>query len=170
MASRVCNARVESPSARFLGLALGTYYFVGEEGDAAATLRGLDQEPVGSITLREKRGRREILEHVLAELQAATRPDRRSLADAYYLLGQANYYEDEKSAAGAYFEKALPLFRKLGDRLGEANALLSMGRLARATGDETRMTASLRQVELIYESIGLKDWARQARELGRAAR
>ena len=45
-----------------------------------------------------------------------------------------------------------------------------MGRLARQTGDETQMKASLRQAESIYESIGLKDFARRARELGLAAR
>ena len=64
----------------------------------------------------------------------------------------------------------LPIHRQIGDRLGEANALLSMGRLARETDDKAQMQASLRQAESIYESIGLKDWARRARELGRATR
>ena len=42
--------------------------------------------------------------------------DDRLLADTYYLLGQANYYEDRDSQAAQYFEKALPLLRELGDK------------------------------------------------------
>ena len=134
----------------------GTYYFVGEEGDAAETLRGLDEEPTGSITLREKRGRREILEHVLAELQAAARPDPRSLADTYYLLGQANYYEDEINAAGAYFEKALPLFRKLEDRRGEADAIKSLGDVALSQDRYEQAAESYQQALPIYRQIGAR--------------
>ena len=132
----------------------GTYYFVGGEGDAAETLRGLDEEPVSSVTLRQKRGRREILEHVLAELRAAARPDPRSLADTYYLLGQANYYEDEKNTAGAYFEKALPLFRNLEDRRGEANAIQSLGDVARRQARYEQAAESYEQALPIYRQIG----------------
>ena len=150
---------------------LGTYYFVGEEGDAAETLRGLDEEPVSSVTLREKRGRREILEHVLAELQAAAQPDSRSLADACYLLGQANYYEDEKSAAGTYFEKALPLFRKLDDRRGEANAVLSLGDVALSQARYEQAAESYEQALPIYRQIGARlGEANAIRSLGDVAR
>ena len=78
--------------------------------------------------------------------------------------------QDRYEQAAERYEQALPIYRQIGDRLGEANALLSMGRLARETGDETQMKASLRQAESIYESIGLKDWARRARELGLRSR
>ena len=149
----------------------GTYYFVGEEGDAAETLRGLDQEPVSSITLREKLGRREILEHVLAELQAAARPDPRSLADTYYLLGQANYYEDEKNAAGAYFEKALPLFRSLEDRRGEANAIQSLGDVALSQDRYEQAAERYQQALPIFRQIGDRlGEANAIRSLGDVAR
>jgi tetratricopeptide (TPR) repeat protein len=71
---------------------------------------------------------------------------------------QARYEE-----ARERYEAALPVYRQIGARLGEANTLLSLGRLNRATGDEAKARAALKQAADIYEAIGLEEWAQRAR-------
>ena len=58
----------------------------------------------------------------------------------------------------------LPIYRQIGDRRGEANCLLSIGRLARGAGDTATMRTAYEEAERIYTSIGLDDRARRAHE------
>ena len=134
----------------------GTYHFVGQEGDAGETLQQLPGADVWNIDLREKRERREILEHLEAELSASGHSDDRLLADTYYLLGQANYYEDRDSQAAQYFEKALPLLRELGDKRGEANCIRRSGDVALQQGRHEQAEASYKQALPIYREIGAR--------------
>ena len=84
-------------------------------------------------------------------------------ANCVQSLGGLALQQDRYEEAGRLYQQALPMHRQIGDRLGEANCL-SMGRLARATGDTATMRTTYKEAERIYTSIGLDEWARRAHE------
>jgi tetratricopeptide (TPR) repeat protein len=108
----------------------GTYYFIGEEEDARQTLGRLEEGFGWSLSLREKRERREILQHVLAELEKSGQPDSRVLAKVLERLGNAAHFEGESAGSEGYYPKALGVYRQLGDKLGEANCVQALGEVA----------------------------------------
>jgi len=57
------------------------------------------------------------------------------------------------------YREALPIYRQIGARLGEANTLLSFGRLRRAQGQWSEARANLIEAERIYRTIGVDRWA-----------
>lgn len=109
----------------------GIYHFIGESEDARATLRTVQEDFDWSLGLREKRERREILQHILAELEKSRQRDPGSLATVLRLLGDAASFEGVQTNAAGFYERALGCYRKLGDRLGEANCVKSLGDVAR---------------------------------------
>ncbi|MGH8932250.1 MAG: tetratricopeptide repeat protein, partial [Egibacteraceae bacterium] len=60
--------------------------------------------------------------------------------------------------ASERYEQALPIYRQIGDRLGEANTLVSRGRLAIASGQRARAVSEMTEAIRIYRSIGLNQW------------
>jgi len=85
-------------------------------------------------------------------------------ANAIKGLGEVARLEDRYEGAAGRYERALALYRQIqiGDRLGEANTLLTQGRLARAMGELDRARAAYREAERIYRAIGRDRDAEQA--------
>ncbi|MGH3869457.1 MAG: tetratricopeptide repeat protein, partial [Pseudonocardiaceae bacterium] len=69
-------------------------------------------------------------------------------------LQQARYEE-----AAERYEQALPVYRQIGDRLGEANTLVSRARLAIITGERADAGSEMAKAIDIYTAIGLTKWA-----------
>ena len=86
----------------------------------------------------------------------------RARGDAARMLSR---YEE----AEGRFGEALAVYRQIGDRLGEAGALLSWSRLRRMQGAGAEAVADLDEAARIYDAIGLSRWADiasgEAREL-----
>ncbi len=88
--------------------------------------------------------------------QLHTLPDRRAEADALNYLGQA--LENTSPAdARLQYEKALAMFRSVGDRRGESSALYNMGRLSAANGDVESAVEFLNRSLAIRREIGVFD-------------
>jgi tetratricopeptide (TPR) repeat protein len=60
----------------------------------------------------------------------------------------------EYAAARERYEEALPIYRAIGDRLGEANALLSLGDLTRKEDRYSQAWDFYEQVLSFYRTIG----------------
>lgn len=69
-------------------------------------------------------------------------------------------YDDAQRA----YEQALPIYRQIGDRLGEAGALWSQARLASARKRPAEASALFAEAERIYAAIGLGGSAARVRE------
>ncbi len=82
-------------------------------------------------------------ERVLQQSTSAAAPAR-----AKVLYG-AGRFQSDGGRANALIEQALALWRELGDKLGMADALLNLGRVARAQGDYERSG------KLLQESLAL---------------
>jgi tetratricopeptide (TPR) repeat protein len=64
------------------------------------------------------------------------------------------YLTDDYSAAAASLVQALALYRELGDRLGEADALLGLGIAQLPAGDYAAADAYLVQALALYRELG----------------
>lgn len=58
------------------------------------------------------------------------------------------------SLSGIILDQAIELYRATGDRLGEANTLLMLGRLTRKTGNTEQALSYLRQATESFKTIG----------------
>jgi len=83
------------------------------------------------------------LERMLQQSTSAAAPAR---AKALYGAGR---FQSDRGQANALIERALALWRELGDKLGMADALLNLGRVARLQGDYERSE------KLVQESLAL---------------
>jgi tetratricopeptide (TPR) repeat protein len=61
---------------------------------------------------------------------------------------------DDLAGARASYEKALPIYREIEARLGEANVLASLGLLALAEGNEVEADRLLETATAINQAIG----------------
>jgi tetratricopeptide (TPR) repeat protein len=78
-------------------------------------------------------------------------------------IGDVQNFRKEMDAALASYEQALQLFRAVGDRLGEANVLLSVGKMALSIGDEEHGVEYLEQATQLYEAIGAQSGSANVR-------
>ncbi|MFC1465702.1 MAG: tetratricopeptide repeat protein [Candidatus Brachytrichaceae bacterium NZ_4S206] len=67
-------------------------------------------------------------------------------------IGDLQQFRDERDAALASYAQALDLFRKIGDRLGEANVYLAIGRAQREAELFERAIALYRQIGDAYST------------------
>ncbi|MGH8478073.1 MAG: tetratricopeptide repeat protein [Gammaproteobacteria bacterium] len=146
----------------------GVYHFEGTGEEARATLAEQEAGYDWSLGLKDKRERKEVLLQVLAELEPAGAS--RELAEVLYLLARAAGFEGDGAAQAQYLERALSLYREIGDRLGEADCIQSLGdvalRRARYKEAESRYQAAL----AIYREIGaLIEQANSSKALGDVA-
>jgi hypothetical protein len=67
--------------------------------------------------------------------------------------------QDRYEEAAERYDQALPIYRQIGDRLGEANTLVSRARLAIITGERADAGSEMAKAIHIYTAIGLTKWA-----------
>ncbi|GAA1952184.1 ATP-binding protein [Kitasatospora viridis] len=92
-----------------------------------------------------------------------------SVANALMAIGRNRHMSDVTDAADTY-RRALVIYRRLGDRLGEANALHELGRLLYLQGDLDGVAELNQQALTIYRELGdLRGQAGALRELGNRA-
>lgn len=98
----------------------------------------------------------------------------RARAESLQNMAAALLWEGEAVRARAMLDEALDLFRAVGDRLGEANTFLALGRLARSQGDLEEARARGEAALAIYRTqaspwntaLALWDLARLERAAG----
>jgi hypothetical protein len=105
----------------------GTYHFIGDDEDARQTADRLTDGFGWSLTLREKRARAELIRHALNETS-----DPATLARLHQIAGAADSFEGDQAEAQRHYQQALPLYRQIGDRRGEGDALTGLGDVARS--------------------------------------
>jgi tetratricopeptide (TPR) repeat protein len=113
----------------------GTYHFMGDERDAYETLQRMTVGFGWSLSLKEKRERRQILTHVLSEVETTQPSDSGTLARVCELLGQATNFEGEHALASQYLQRALLLNRQTSNRPGQARCLQYLGDAAWARAE-----------------------------------
>src|SRR5260370_41611832 len=84
----------------------GLCLFGGEEGDADASLGGIAKDFVWNLSHAEKRERRELLEHLLGELNASRDVNPERLARVHEVLGQAASFEGDTVGSSADLQEA----------------------------------------------------------------
>jgi hypothetical protein len=67
--------------------------------------------------------------------------------------------QDRYHEATERYDQALPIYRQIGNRLGEANTLVSRARLAFTTGEHADAVSVMTEAIHIYTVIGLTKWA-----------
>lgn len=75
-------------------------------------------------------------------------------ARAFFDMGLASSSLRDHAKAAAYFEQALALFRKLGERSREANTLGSLGNIHRRQGELEKAVQYYEQARLIQQEMG----------------
>jgi CHAT domain-containing protein len=111
---------------------------------------------LGRVKLRV--GRANEAERLLRESldQLHMLPDRRAEANALNYLGQA-LETRSRAEARIQYEKALAMFRSVGDRGGESSALYNLGRLSTANGEVESAIEFLNRSLAIRREIGVFD-------------
>lgn len=130
----------------------GVYHFEGAGEDARATLADQARDYAWSLSLKDKRERKEVLLQALAELEPTGAS--KELAEALFLLARAAGFEGDSSAQAQYLERALRLYREMGDRLGEANCIQSLGDAAKGRARYEEAEARYAQALPLYREIG----------------
>lgn len=133
----------------------GTYHFVGGSEDARQTVERLAEGFDWNLSLREKHERKEVLEHLLAEAESGAAGQAPAVMAALLSqLSEASRFEGNQNQRRRYLEQALPLYREIGHRLGEANCVKALGDVA-LRQDRYQDAASLFQQALpLYRQIG----------------
>jgi tetratricopeptide (TPR) repeat protein len=72
-------------------------------------------------------------------------------AECLFNLGLIAQTRSANAEARARFEQALPLYRKVGDVLGEANCISNLGEIAQAEGDQDKAREYYRRALEMYE-------------------
>jgi tetratricopeptide (TPR) repeat protein len=81
--------------------------------------------------------------------------DKQIVADAYYGLGDmADFISGDKAQAAALFEQALALYRELGDVVGSAKVLNSLGTLLADLEEYLRAMALCEESLALYRELG----------------
>ncbi|MDI1450514.1 tetratricopeptide repeat protein [Polyangium sp. 6x1] len=75
-------------------------------------------------------------------------------AEGLFWLGQSAYMRSDHDVARARDGQALPLFRKVGDVLGEANCIKSLGDIALRRSDHDAARARYEQALPLYQKVG----------------
>ncbi|MGQ0535560.1 MAG: ATP-binding protein [Methanobacteriota archaeon] len=75
-------------------------------------------------------------------------------AQIFFRLGKVQQFKDDTDAALASYNQALDLYKKVGDRLGEANTLHGIGEAQQLKGQAGAALASYTQALDLYKKIG----------------
>jgi tetratricopeptide (TPR) repeat protein len=83
-------------------------------------------------------------------------------AERHYRRGNQFYYGSESLAAREQYNTALPIYRAIGARLGEANCLWSLGDVLWNTGNHQAAREQYEQAIHVYDEIGSRQGAASA--------
>nr|MDQ3763060.1 tetratricopeptide repeat protein [Actinomycetota bacterium] len=108
----------------------GVYRFTGDRDDIKETLAGLGIDYDWSLKAGAKLERRAILEHLQAELDDRPDEDPALTVELLSLLARAASFEHDWATQQRLLAQALPVYRQIGDRLGEANVIKALGDVA----------------------------------------
>jgi tetratricopeptide (TPR) repeat protein len=75
-------------------------------------------------------------------------------AQTWRALGDLAYYRSDYDGARAQFERALPLYQRIGDVLGEANCIRSLGNIAMDRSDHDGARAQYERALPLYQQVG----------------
>ena len=141
-------------------LAVDRFVFAADGGRA---LNGARSARVGfARTDADYRRERSRLEELLADVGPGGRADVR--AELLGRLGDVARMQSRYEDADGLLREALVLYLTLGARLGEANTLMSIGRLAVAKGDGAEARDALSMSSSLYRSIGMDHWSTIAQQ------
>ncbi|MGQ0774948.1 MAG: tetratricopeptide repeat protein [Pseudonocardiales bacterium] len=132
----------------------GVYRFTGDRDDITETLAGLGIDYDWSLTAGSKLERREILEHLQAELDNQPDEDPALTVELLSLLAQAAAFESDWPTQQRLLTRALPIYRQIGARLGEANAIKALGDVALRQARYEDAAEYYGQALPIYRQIG----------------
>ncbi len=131
--------------------------------NAAAKLRGKPGSEAELVRYLQRAGEElydisnyGLAEEVLQEavtMQERLDPEARAMADALYYLGLVQYMLSYDTAA-EHLQKALPLYRRIGAVLGEANCIRSLGDIALARSQHEEARVRYEEALPLYRRIG----------------
>ena len=75
-------------------------------------------------------------------------------AKTWHALGDLAYYRSDHDGGRAQYERALPLYRQVGDVLGEANCIKGLGDIAWARSDHDGARAQYERALPLYRQAG----------------
>ena len=132
----------------------GVYRFTGDRGDIKETLAGLGIDYDWSLAVGSKLERREILEHLQAELDDQADEDPALTVELLSLLARSAAFESDRPTQQQLLTQALPIHREIGARLGEANAMQALGDVARMQARYEEAAEYYGQALPIHREIG----------------
>ena len=148
----------------------GVYRFRPEGGDIAETATEVASGISWGHTPEERREREMLLRELLEELDE-TGDDPAARVRLLTALGDAAGMQDRYTEAQQLYQQALPTYREIRDRLGEANTLLSLGDTARMQNRYAEAEQLNQQALPTYREIGSRvGGANTLKALGDTAR
>ncbi len=132
----------------------GVYRFTGDRDDIKETLAGLGIAYNWSLEAGSKLERREILDHLQAELDDRPDEDPAITVELLSLLAQAAAFEHDWPRQQQLLTQALPVYRQIGARLGEANAIQALGDVALQQARYEEAAERYEQALPVYRQIG----------------
>jgi tetratricopeptide (TPR) repeat protein len=132
----------------------GVYRFTGDRNDIKETLAGLGMDYDWSLEAGSKLERRAILDHLQAELDDRPDEDPAITVELLTLLAQAAAFAHDWPRQQQLLTQALPVYRQIGDRLGEANAIQALGDVARMQARYDEAAERYDQALPVYRQIG----------------
>ncbi|MBI3682845.1 MAG: tetratricopeptide repeat protein [Acidobacteria bacterium] len=128
----------------------GTYSFAGESGDAAETIERLRPGFDWNLSPKERKERREILAHLLGELDESAP----AWAGVNLMAAHAAEFESDHKEAEQRLLLALEASRKSNDLGVQANALKSLGDVALSQARYSEGEQLYQQALPVYRQIG----------------
>lgn len=138
------------------------FELVGDAEAGRATVEETSSALTWEVGPDERLAKARLLEDLAGEVDELAEEDAPYLAALAMSRGHAARMLARYEEAEQRYHEALPIYRQIGDRLGEANVLLSLGRLRRAEGAWAEALANLGEAERIYRVLGMDRWAEVA--------
>ncbi len=136
------------------------FWFTGNDEQVGETLGSVGSS--WNMPLRDQLAEERHLENLVDELRLND-AEPAALAGALFGLGQMRVRRSDFTSARDLFNQALPLYRRVGAVLGEANTLESIGQLQMSAGDLRAAVAAFHRAGELYERVGQRAWAEKCR-------
>jgi tetratricopeptide (TPR) repeat protein len=159
--SRMASAALPAEAPDLWHWRAANFDFTGDEAPRLELLRELTTlrpEATGSLSAEQRNTRIQMLEDLLAELEREGPPRskgrRAEQANLLFELGIENWYLQRAAKAVLHFNKALKIFREIGNRLGEATTLNDLGNAYVTLDEPRRAIEHFEQALKIAQEIG----------------